>query len=230
MSTYQTEIKRRIYYIQQSFSVNQISSWVNREKQLLFLIYPFKEVDETSFVYYNITDSFEIELNQSVLVSLMLSINLIYVHIFLYQAPSLTIIEQKNQCKMQVISLQCQILSTKQVYSFQQPNTWEFFLNFQSSNVVFIPSIKDYFKLSINIYFVFIFLSQVPFQMYTQKNWNVQSLTDYIKWRPLYIMQVICIVCQITPPDQLSLIQQAFPLLIIFEIFIYSNIFFKNDL
>jgi sec-independent protein translocase protein TatC len=112
------------------------------------------------------------------------------------------------------------------------PQGLTFFLNFENSNqffpIFFEAKIDEYFLFIINIFCKSIFFFQIPVLCYILINLNLIKKNFFTNNRKFVHIFFLIITAAISPPEIMVQIFLWFWFIFLFEILIFTNLFFKN--
>jgi len=112
------------------------------------------------------------------------------------------------------------------VYYFIMPLAWEFFAAFQStgengSKIELLPKVEEYLSLVIKLIFAFGIAFQLPVVLTLLAKVGIVSSKGLGKFRKYAVVLVFVFAAILTPPDVISQIGLAIPILLLYEVSIF---------
>ena len=203
-----SELRRRILWTAFVFVMAFAFGWIISDSVESFLSAPLLNVwDDAALLYSEITDGLMIQFSLATLVALIITVPVLLWNIWAYIAPGL----HKNEKQFLIpIFLFSPLL-------FIMGAAFAFYILF--------PSIKGYLAFSVGLLKVFGLAFQLPLVLIGLNRIGVLSKQVAIKSRRYVIIGVFVLAAMLTPPDILSQILLALPMVLLFEI----SLFFMRD-
>ena len=112
------------------------------------------------------------------------------------------------------------------VYYFIMPLAWEFFAAFQSSGdegtrIELLPKVEEYLSLVIKLIFAFGIAFQLPVVLTLLAKVGIVSSKGLAKFRKYAVVLVFVFAAILTPPDVISQIGLAIPVMFLYELSIW---------
>jgi sec-independent protein translocase protein TatC len=219
------EIKFRFFYICFCFILSFIVSYIFVDEILYLIAKPLIVLSffQRNFIFTNISEAFVTYLSISFYTSLISSIPLIIYNLWLFLTPGLFNFEKKFVGFFFFICFILFSLSLYCSYYMIFPFLCNFFLSFENIketnlfNISLEAKINEYFFSLLQFILLFCLIFQLPlflFLLIKLKVLNEKSLKD--KRKIFWIFSFI-LAALISPPDILSQILIAIPLIILFE-------------
>ncbi|MEW5722219.1 MAG: twin-arginine translocase subunit TatC [Thermodesulfobacteriota bacterium] len=98
------------------------------------------------------------------------------------------------------------------------PFGFKFFLGFSDETIQALPAIKEYFSLSMKLLFGFGLVFELPLVMVFLAKMGLVNAAKLAKGRKWAILIIFIVAAILTPPDVLSQILMAMPLLVLYEV------------
>ncbi len=199
-----------------------------------FLLAPLAELEkdnaEFSLIYTGLTEAFFVYLKVSALAALLVSTPFFIWQIYLFISPGLY---QKEKAILLPYLIAAPLLFTlgvTVVYYYIFPLAWGFFISFESEGsnsagtlaIEFMPSVAEYLELVVQLMFAFGLAFQLPIVLTLLAHAGVINANSLIKKRRLAIVIIFIVAAILTPPDVLSQIGLAIPMLLLYELSIFS--------
>ena len=120
------------------------------------------------------------------------------------------------------------------LYYFIIPIAWDFFIAFDTSGLEksftleLEPKINEYISLTLKLAFAFGIAFQLPTAIFLLTILGLTSPTDLQKKRRFVIVIIFLVSAIITPPDVISQIGLAIPVICLYEFSIFISKFFEK--
>jgi len=220
------ELRNRIILIFIFFIISFIFSYHFIEEIYDFILLPLsnlKEVNESKrIIYTNLTEAFTSYIRLSFTFTILILFPYIIWHIYRFIAPALYKKEKKIFNIILISSPILFYLGCAFAYKIVLPVAFDFFMSFenQTSNLPLIleAKISEYLKLSQKIIIAFGLVFQLPVILILLIKSDIISLENLKKNRKYAIVIFFILGAIITPPDIISQIAIAIPMLILYEL------------
>lgn len=177
--------------------------------------------DKVRLIYTNIVEPFGIRMNLAIVGAIFFSLPFFLWQVYLFISPGLYKKERKIIIPYLIFSPLLFIVGAFFVYYFIFPNAWNFFVKFSykdsGANIEMMLVISDYLNLCIKMMIVFGLAFQMPVVINLLLRFGVISVESLKKARRFVIVGIFIISAILTPPDILSQIALAIPLIILYE-------------
>tara|TARA_Y100001934_G_scaffold198937_1_gene234439 strand:+ start:808 stop:1596 length:789 start_codon:yes stop_codon:yes gene_type:complete len=230
-----TELRKRIFYILGGFLLCACASYPFASEIYSILTRPLALAmgDQTSrLIFTDLPEVFITYIKLSLYAGFIISFPWIAIQIWLFIAPGLY---SRERYFFLTILIATPILffgGVIFVYEMILPLAWKFFLSFQEQGgftslpIELEAKVSDYFSITMKILFAFGLAFQLPLLMVLLNKVGIVSRQTFAKGRRFAIVIIFAIAALITPPDIISQIALALPLLALYEL---SLLFMKKD-
>ena len=217
-----SELRRRILWTALVFVAAFAFGWFVSDYIELFLSVPLLSVwDDAALLYTEITDGLMIQFSLATLVALVITVPVALWNIWAYIAPGLHKNEKQFLIPIFLFSPLLFVIGAAFAFYILFPFVFSFFLEINESAsvpTVLLPSIKGYLAFLIGLLKVFGLAFQMPLVLIGLNRIGVLSKKSVIKSQRYVIIGVFVLSAMLTPPDILSQILLALPMLLLFEI------------
>lgn len=224
-----SELRRRILWTALVFVAAFAFGWIISDYIELFLSVPLLSVwDDAALLYTEITDGLLIQFSLATLVALVITVPVALWNVWAYIAPGLHKNEKQFLVPIFLFSPLLFIMGAAFAFYILFPFVFKFFLEINESAsvpTVLLPSIRGYLAFSIGLLKVFGLAFQLPLILIGLNRAGVLSKKSVVKSQRYVIIGVFIVSAMLTPPDILSQILLALPMLLLFEI----SLFFMRD-
>lgn len=217
-----SELRRRILWTALVFVFSFALGWILSDRVELFLSAPLLSVwDKAMLLYTEISDGLMIQFSLATLIALIITVPVALWNIWAYIAPGLHKNEKQFLIPIFLFSPLLFIMGAAFAFYILFPFVFKFFIEINESAsvpTVLLPSIKGYLAFSIGLLKVFGLAFQLPLILVGLNRAGVLSKTTATKSRRYVIIGVFVLAAMLTPPDILSQVLLALPMLLLFEI------------
>ncbi len=224
-----SELRRRILWTAVVFVLAFVFGWVISDFVEAFLSAPLISVwENAALLYTEISDGLMIQFSLATLVALIITTPVLLWNIWAYIAPGLHKNEKQFLIPIFLFSPLLFVLGAAFAFYVLFPFVFKFFIEINESAsvpTVLLPSIKGYLAFSIGLLKVFGLAFQLPLILVGLNRVGLLSKQTAIKSRRYVIIGVFILAAMLTPPDILSQILLAVPMLLLFEI----SVLFMRD-
>lgn len=225
-----SELRRRILWCALVFVLAFVFGWCVSDYVELFLTAPLMRVwNDTTLLYTGLTDGLMIQFSLATLVALIITIPVCLWHIWAFIAPGLHKNEKQFLLPIFIISPLLFIMGAGFAFYVLLPFVFNFFIELnESANVptVLMPAITGYLAFSIGLLKIFGLAFQLPLVMVLLNKIGLLSKQTAIKSRRYVVVGIFIVAAVLTPPDIVSQILLALPMLLLYEI---SLLFMNNN-
>ena len=176
------------------------------------------------FIYTKLTEGFMTELKIAFIFSLFFTFPVFFYHLYKFLAPALYKHEKSMLIPYLFFSPILFLTGIFIVYFIVMPITWKFFISFQNltpENGVIIrleAKISEYIDLIIELFTGFGIAFQLPIILIMLTKLKIITVSQLVKFRRYSVVLIFIIAAILTPPDVLSQITLALPLMLLYEI------------
>ncbi len=171
-------------------------------------------------VYTNLPEAFFSEVNIAFFTSLLIVFPVLLSQIWIFLRPGLFAGEQKILRNVMLIIPALFYLGVGFAIKLVLPRAFSFFISFEHKNIplYFLPKLSDYLNFTQKLMFVFGLGFELPVVLFALTRLNIVTLNDLkARWR--LVVLIICLVSAIiTPPDALSMIALALPMIALYGV------------
>lgn len=185
------------------------------------------------FIFTNITEIIQTNIFIALMISLFISLQLLFIQIWLFISNGLFKYENLNIIKFFFFFIIFNFLIINVILIKIIPYLWFFFINYTFSNeylfnIYFEPKINNYFNFIfytfIYIYLLFFYFFLLFYIILNQKF----KINIIINLRKIFYFKFLIIATIISPPDILSQLIITLFFIIFFELYIFFYLFIKK--
>ena len=172
--------------------------------------------------------TFVVPLKLSMLSTFYLIFPYVIGEIWFFIKPGLYENEKKFIKKILMISMLLVFVAFGFCFYLVFPQVILFFINFAPEGLSLKIDINFYLELLINLIFAFTVAFQIPIIVLFLTHLKIMSITKLKKMRPYIYVFTFILGAVLTPPDVLSQILLALPMIFLFEFGLFISNFFKK--
>ncbi len=223
-----TELRKRILWSAVIMLVGTGICYTFVEDIYGFLVKPLADAmgpnDSQRLIYTNLTEAFFTYMKVAVFAGCFLTFPFLATQIWLFVSPGLYKRERKTVLPFLIAAPVLFFMGGALVYFIVIPAAWHFFLSFQSTGaetvlpIMLEAKVGDYLDLVMVLIFAFGLAFQMPVVLALLAKAGIVSAEWLANKRRYAIVVIFIIAAIITPPDIISQISLAIPLMALYEI------------
>ena len=227
------ELRTRLLWSILAFIVAFFACYAVAEPIYGFLVQPLADVlaklegGNQRMIFTALTEAFFTQIKVAFFAAIFVSFPIVGTQIWMFVAPGLYKHEKKAILPFLIISPVLFVLGAALVYYIIIPLAWDFLLGFQTTAeetalpIELEAKVGEYLNLIMRLMLAFGISFQLPVLLVLLARVGIVTGEGLAKRRRYAIVGVFCFAAVITPPDVISQIGLAFPLIILYEISIY---------
>jgi len=193
-------------------------------------------VESFHFIYTKLTEGLIVELKIAFIMSIFLTSPILFIQTYKFLEPGLYEEEKKTVLRYMFFPPLLFLLGMMVVYLIVIPVTWKFFINFRdittTSNsvpIVLKAKISEYIELVLELFIGFGLAFQLPMIILVLAKFGFVCCNQLKSFRRYAIVLIFILSAVLTPPDILSQLILALPLILLYEISILFCHFTQNQ-
>ena len=232
------EIKKRLIYFIGFFLSLFLLSYFFIDIIFSFIANPIIDAlefkDDKRFIYTNLTEVFITYIKLSLISAFIFSFPFFIYQIWAFISPGLLKKEKKLIFPFLFLIPIMFLLGFIFVYYLIIPLAWDFFVAFDTSSsgesfsIQIEPKINEYISITLKLALAFGFAFQLPTLIFLLTLFGITTTTNLKKNRRFVIVIIFLVSAIITPPDIISQIGLAIPILLLYEFSIFISNFFEK--
>lgn len=226
------ELRRRLMYAAGTVIIAFIGCYFVADEIFNFLVEPLRNVLEAhgfdaKVVYTHLLEAFFTQLKIAFWSSMFLSFPILAIQFWVFVAPGLYRNEKKALLPFLFATPILFFAGGAMVYYFIFPQAWEFFISFQNQGTdskiqtELLPKMNEYLSLVMKLIFAFGICFQLPVMLTLLGRAGLATSDGLRKKRKFAVIGVFIMAAVLTPPDLISQVGLAVPMLFLYEVSIF---------
>lgn len=214
------ELRTRLIRCCWAVGIGFILSYSFSKQIFTLLMYPLVKVmpEQSSMIFTGLTEGFFTYLKVAFLAGLMLSTPVIFYQIWAFIAPGLYSHEKKYVIPFTILSVFFFVGGAIFGYFMVFPFAFEFFMSFNTEDIVALPSMKEYLAFSTKLLIAFGTAFELPIFIVFLARLGLVNVEMLTKNRKYVLVGAFIVAAILTPPDVITQTLMAFPLMLLYEL------------
>jgi sec-independent protein translocase protein TatC len=226
------ELRKRLIWSFAAILVGFIVSYLFAPQIYAFLVQPLATVTEGEhrrLIYTGLTEAFITYVKLALWTGCFIAFPVIATQIWMFVAPGLYQSERKAFLPFLIATPVFFIMGAAMAYYFVFPLAWRFFLSFElpgignSLPIQLEARVSEYLSLSMTVIFAFGIAFEMPVILVLLTRIGILSAEKLSKFRRYAIVLIFIAAAILTPPDVISQLSLALPLLVLYELSIFGS-------
>lgn len=225
------ELRKRLVWSAMAAGAGTLAAFPFKEHLLRFMVDPLMAVlpEGQKLIYTALPEAFFTYLKLSILTGVLAALPVIFYQMWNFVAPGLYRHERRYAVGFVVSSSLLFFVGAIFGYQVVFPYGFKFFVGFGNDLLQPLPALKAYFSFSLRLLIAFGAIFELPIVVFFLARMGVvdhRFLRKHYKWA---ILMTFVVGAMFTPPDVVTQVLMALPLIILFEISIWvAKIFGKK--
>ena len=220
------ELRKRLVACAIAIGVGFVASYAFSERLFQVLIMPLKAVmpEGEKLIFTNLPEMFFTYLKVAFLSGVLVVSPFVFYQLWLFIAPGLYQREKRYVIPFVVASTILFVGGALFGYFVVFPFGFKFFIGFTNEYVKALPSVKEYFSLSVKLLFAFGIVFELPVVLFFLTKMGIVTPEYLRRQRKYAILLAFIIGAILTPPDVITQCMMAVPLMVLYEIGILVSV------
>jgi sec-independent protein translocase protein TatC len=214
------ELRKRLIVSFVAMGVGFAICYAFKEKLFLFLAKPLEErlPEGSTLQYISIPEAFLTYLKLSLFGGFVVAMPVIFYEIWRFVAPGLYEREKRYLVPFVLLSMIFFLGGASFCYFIVFPFVFQFFMSFSDDSLLAMPAIRQYLSFATRLLLAFGLVFQMPIFFFFLGRIGLVSYKGLARQRRLAVVLVFLGAALLTPPDVVSQLMLAGPLMILFEL------------
>lgn len=214
------ELRKRLIYCSIAVGIGFAISYIFSERLFQLLVSPLKAKmpEGDKLIFTNLPEMFFTHIKTAFITSILLVAPIIFYQLWMFIAPGLYQKEKKFVVPFVISSSILFVGGALFGYFIVFPFGFKFFLGFANEYIQALPSVKQYFSFAVKLLFAFGIVFELPVVIFFLAKIGLVT-ADLLRQKRKYAILLTFVVAAIlTPPDVITQVMMAGPLIILYEI------------
>ena len=214
------ELRKRLIVCIIALIVGFVASYFFKEQLFTFLVKPLEPhlPEGSKLLYISLPEAFLTYLKLCLFSALFLAMPVILYELWLFTAPGLYEREKKYIIPFVTFSMLFFLAGAGFCYIVVFPFVFKFFMSFSNESLQAMPTIRQYLAFATRMLIAFGLVFEMPVFFFFLGRIGLVHYKGIAKQRRIAIILVFLSAALLTPPDVISQLMLAGPLLILFEL------------
>jgi len=216
------ELRDRLVRSFIAVAIGFVAAYSFKEKLFEILIAPLViamgETGKAQMIFTGLPEAFFTYLKVSLLAGIILTTPVIFYEFWMFVSPGLYRAEKKYIIPIVILSVFFFLVGSSFGYFIVFPYGFKFFLGFATETISAMPSMKEYLSFSSKMLLAFGFVFELPLVLTFMARMGLVNVAFLRKNRKYAILIFFIGAAIITPPDVITQIMMAVPLMVLYEI------------
>jgi len=214
------ELRKRLIASFVAMGVGFAICYAFKERLFLFLARPLEErlPEGSTLQYISIPEAFLTYLKLSLFGGFVIAMPVIFYEIWRFVAPGLYEREKRYFVPFVLLSMIFFLGGASFCYFVVFPFVFQFFMSFSDDSLLAMPAIRQYLSFATRLLLAFGLVFEMPIFFFFLGRIGLVSYKGLARQRRLAVVLVFLGAALLTPPDVVSQLMLAGPLMILFEL------------
>lgn len=214
------ELRNRLIACCIAVGIGFVASYAFKEELFYILVAPLKQAmkEGDTLIYTHLPEAFFTFLKTALISGIMLASPVIIYQFWMFMAPGLYSREKRMLAPILFLSTFFFVGGALFGYFIVFPYGFEFFLSFATESIRPMPSMKEYLGFAAKLLLAFGIVFELPLVITFLARLGVVSVEFLKRHRKYAVLLFFCGSAMLTPPDVVTQVMMALPLMVLYEI------------
>jgi sec-independent protein translocase protein TatC len=221
------ELRKRLIYSLLAILVGFVFSYAFAPEIYEFLVRPLALAsggEPRRLIYTGLTEAFVTYIHLALWMGCFLAFPIIAAQIWMFVAPGLYKNERKAFLPFLIATPIFFLMGAAMAYTVVFPMAWKFFLSFEMPRaagtlpIQLEARVSEYLSLSMTVIFSFGLAFELPVALVLLARTGILSASKLSSFRRYAIVLIFVAAAILTPPDLISMISLALPMMLLYEL------------
>jgi sec-independent protein translocase protein TatC len=216
------ELRDRLVRSFIAVAIGFVAAYFFKEKLFEILIAPLVtamgEGGNAKMIFTGLPEAFFTYLKVALLTGIILATPVLFYEFWMFVSPGLYRSEKKYFLPIVFLSVFFFLIGSSFGYFIVFPYGFKFFLGFATENIHAMPSMKEYLSFSSKMLLAFGFVFELPLVLTFMARMGLVTVPFLKKNRKYALLLFFVGAALITPPDVVTQVMMALPLMLLYEI------------
>ena len=214
------ELRKRLITCAITVGIGFVISYIFAERLFQILVTPLTRImpEGDRLIFTNLPEMFLTYLKTAIICGILLTAPVLFHQLWMFIAPGLYQHEKRYAIPFVVFSTILFVGGALFGYFIVFPFGFKFFLGFANEYIQALPSVKQYFSFSIKLLFAFGVVFELPVVAFFLSKMGIVTPEFLKKKRKYALLMTFVMAAILTPPDVITQLMMAGPLIILYEI------------
>jgi sec-independent protein translocase protein TatC len=228
-----SELRDRLIRCFIAVGIGFVAAYFFKEDLFKILIAPLIKAMEgdaqATMIFTGLPEAFFTYLKVALLAGIVLAMPVIFYEFWMFVSPGLYRSEKKYLIPIILLSILFFVMGSSFGYFIVFPYGFQFFLSFSTETISAMPSMKEYLSFASKMLLAFGFVFELPLVLTFLARMGVVTVPFLTKNRKYTILLFFVMSALITPPDVVTQIMMALPLMLLYELSIVGARIFGKE-
>ncbi len=225
------ELRKRLITCFIAVGIGFVACYAFKEDLFYILVAPLKAAmqEGDTLIYTHLPEAFFTFLKTALIAGIMLASPVIIYQFWMFMAPGLY--DREKRMLMPILFLSTLFFTGGALFGYfiVFPFGFKFFLSFATETIRPMPSMKEYLGFAAKLLLAFGVVFELPLVITFLARLGIVSVAFLKKNRKYAILLFFCAAAILTPPDVVTQIMMALPLILLYEISIIGARIFGKE-
>lgn len=180
----------------------------------------------SKLIFTALPEAFFVYLQVGLVAAIFLASPYLFYQVWGFIAPGLYAEEKKHAIPLAMFSALFFLLGASFCYLVVFPFSFTFFMGFATDDIIPMPSLSEYLGFALKMLIAFGLIFEMPLFTFFLSRMGIVTATSMRRVRRYAVLCIFIIAAILTPPDVMSQMLMAIPMLLLYEFSIYIAVIF----